>query len=128
MPKNNENEYRRTTIIRRIARIIGTISAAFWLFIAFAHGVTPISQMELVNIVMAVFIMGSAIGVFVSWINERIGGVITLLFGIAHSTFALIEAGHNQGLAMLISGGPFILAGLLFLRAHSRSTNVNLNA
>lgn len=35
--------------------------------------------------------------------------------GIAHSTFAFFAAGHNKALAVVISGGPFLLAGILFL-------------
>jgi len=38
-----------------------------------------------------------------------------LAVAVAHSTFAYFSAGHNKGLAMLISGGPFLIVGLLFV-------------
>jgi len=71
---------------------------------------------------MAILILGTTIGVFTAWKAEKIGGIITLCFGIAHSSFALYASGHNHAFAMLISGGPFIFTGILFLVADTRST------
>ena len=66
---------------------------------------------------MAGLILGSIIGVVNAWFREFVGGIFFLIIAVAHSTFAFIEAGHNTGLAMLISGSPFLLIGFLFIAA-----------
>jgi hypothetical protein len=76
---------------------------------------------------MAILVLGTTIGILVAWKIERIGGLITLLFGIAHSIFALFASGHNHVLAMLISGGPFIVVGILFLATSARSTRFEIS-
>jgi hypothetical protein len=68
-----------------------------------------------------VLIVTSILGVLVAWFREGLGGAILLTVGVAHSTFALFAAGHNRGLAMLISGGPFLLIGVLFLASWWRA-------
>ena len=119
---NHPDRYERTTkAIRWTARIFGTLIVLFWLFVAFVSGITDPSEPEIESIIMAILILGTTSGVLVAWKVERIGGLITLFFGIAHSIFALIVSGHNHGFAMLISGGPFILTGSLFLIANHRS-------
>jgi hypothetical protein len=35
--------------------------------------------------------------------------------GLGHSVFATVAAGHNRGLAVLITGVPFLVAGALFM-------------
>jgi len=78
---------------------------------------------------MTCLISSSIIGVVIAWFREFIGGIFILFIAIAHSTFAFIVAGHNKGLAMLISGGPFFAIGFLFIAAwrssmtSKRSTN-----
>jgi succinate dehydrogenase hydrophobic anchor subunit len=125
MDKETEKTDRTTGTLRWMARAIGTIVVLFWLLIAIGYAITEPPSLSLDDIVMAVLVAGTTIGVFISWTNERTGGIITLLFGIAHSTFALIASGHNHALAMLVSGGPFILVGILFLITDSRSKKVD---
>jgi len=128
MENETEKPDRTTTAIRWTARTIGTIVVIFWVLIAIGYGITEPSKLALEDMVMAVLVAGTTIGVLLSWANERTGGMITLLFGIAHSTFALIASGHNHVFAMLISGGPFILVGTLFLLAEKRSRTVETPA
>ena len=71
--------------------------------------------------IMAGLIITSVLGVLIAWWREGIGGTILVICAVAHSTFAYIVAGHNKGLAMLISGGPFLLIGILFLASGWRS-------
>ena len=121
MENETEKLDRTTAVIRWTARTIGTIVVLFWVLIAIGYGITEPSNLTLDDIVMAVLVAGTTIGVLVSWVQERTGGIITLLFGIAHSIFALIASGHNHLFAMLVSGGPFILVGTLFLITEKRS-------
>jgi hypothetical protein len=106
------------------ARILGLIFVGFWLFISVMMVVQEGIGKGVEDRIMAGLILYSTAAFIVAWWSERIGGVLLLLAGIAHSTFALFSAGHNIGLAMLISGGPFLLVGTLFLIGGSRSRRI----
>jgi hypothetical protein len=71
--------------------------------------------------VLAVLIVASALGVLIAWWREGIGGTIIVICAVAHSTFAYIASGHNKRFAMLITGGPLLVAGILFLASWWRS-------
>jgi succinate dehydrogenase hydrophobic anchor subunit len=125
---NQTNRYDHTTkTLRWIARISGTLIVLFWLIVAFAYGTGEPSELGAEDIMMAILVVGTTIGVLLAWKLERIGGVITLLFGIAHSIFAIFASGHNHAFAMLISGGPFIVIGILFLIVSARSTRFKIS-
>lgn len=125
---NLANQYDRTTkILRWIARILGTLIVLFWLVVALAYGTGEPSEQGLEDIIMTILVVGTTIGILLAWKLERIGGIITLLFGIAHSIFALFASGHNHAFAMLISGGPFIVIGILFVIVSARSTRVSIS-
>jgi hypothetical protein len=125
---NRANRYDRTTkTLRWIARIFGTLIVLLWLIVALAYGTLEPSELGAEDIMMAILVVGTTIGVLLAWKLERIGGIITLLFGIAHSIFALFASGHNHAFAMLISGGPFIVIGILFLIVSARSTRFKIS-
>jgi hypothetical protein len=54
---------------------------------------------------------------------ERWGGTAAVVTGTVFSLFAISTAGHNHWVAALVSGGPFIAAGLLFLLANRLSSD-----
>lgn len=107
--------------LRWTARIFGTTIVFFWMIVALAYGIQGSTEQGMEDTLMAILVIGTTIGVLLAWKFERVGGFITLLFGIAHSIFALLAAGHNHAFAMLISGGPYIVTGILFLLADTRS-------
>jgi hypothetical protein len=72
---------------------------------------------------MAFLILFSIVSVFIAWFREFYGGGLLVVVGLMHCVFAIIVAGHNKFFAVLISGVPFIIAGLLFL-ASWRESNV----
>jgi hypothetical protein len=49
------------------------------------------------------------------WIDARRGAWAMLVVGAAFSIFALFTAGRLHWFAMLVSGGPYLLIGVLFL-------------
>jgi hypothetical protein len=51
------------------------------------------------------------------WIARGLG----TLAGAALCVFAYLTAGHNQGFAVLVSGAPFLLAGILLLVSSKRA-------
>jgi hypothetical protein len=89
--------------------------AGFWLLIGVLHAVVGSDPWTWESAVMVVLMVSSALGVLIAWWREGLGGFLVLTCGVAHSTFAYISSGHNKALAVLISGGPFLLTGILFL-------------
>ncbi len=117
----SNNGDRATKWMRWIARGVGSLAVAFWLFMGIAYDIVESRPWTLEDMIMAGLITTSALGVLIAWWREGIGGTILVICAAAHSTFAYIVAGHNKGLAMLISGGPFLLIGTLFLAVWWRS-------
>ena len=65
--------------------------------------------------------VAAVVGVIIAWSREKIGGTVVLIGAIALSTFGYITAGFNKLFAMLVAGGPFLVAGILFLTSWRRS-------
>ena len=107
--------------IRWLARGTGSLAAAFWLFVGIVAGISETEPWTVESAILAGLILSSALGVLIAWFREGIGGGIVVMCAIAHSTFAYIVSGHNKGFAMLITGGPFLLSGILFLISWWRS-------
>ncbi|MCP4962876.1 MAG: hypothetical protein GY925_26870 [Actinomycetia bacterium] len=53
--------------------------------------------------------------------HQRQGGTLLLITGGLFSVFAIATAGRNHWFAALVSGGPFVLSGALFLTAAAKS-------
>jgi hypothetical protein len=68
-----------------------------------------------------VLVAAVALGVLIGWWREAIGGAALVIVAITFSAFAWVTAGHSKGFAMLISGGPFLVAGTLFLASWWRT-------
>ena len=92
------------------------------MFIGVVSGVSEPEPWTLESTIMAGLIVASALGVLIAWWREGIGGVVVVVCAVAYSTFAYVVAGHNKALAVSVSGGPFLLAGLLFLASWWRSS------
>ena len=97
------------------AQTVGSLVAAFWVVIGTAGAVAGGEPWTWESAVMVTLIVSSALSVLLAWRWERVEGALVLLRGIARSLFASISAGHNRGLAIMLAGGPFVIAGLLFL-------------
>ena len=118
--------------VRWIARGIGTLASAFWLFALGANGISDAlsgrGAPSLEGIGLGSLVVLSVVGVALAWRRERLGGAVASVGGIALCIFAFFSAGHNKGYAMLVSGGPFLVAGLLFLAYAQSSGHSKSNA
>ena len=121
MLNTNHTDGRTTRWIRWTARGIGAFVAGYCLLMGVVYGISEPGPETWEDWVMAGLIITSVLGVLIAWRRERIGGTILVICAVAHSTFAYIAAGHNKGFAMLISGGPFLLIGALFLTSWHKS-------
>jgi hypothetical protein len=101
--------------LRWAARGVGSLVAGYWLFIALAYAIGGHEPRSAESLTMTGLIVSSTAGTLIAWWRARIGGIVLLVIAVAHSVFALIASGHHRGVAVLIAGGPFLLAGLLFL-------------
>jgi hypothetical protein len=109
--------------LRWIARGMGSLMAGFWLVAAAASALSAREPWTQESTLIALFVLGAASGVLIGWRRERIGGTLLVIVGLAFSAFAYFSAGRNKGYAMLVSGGPFLIVGILFLAAWWRSTH-----
>ncbi len=121
MVADNSTGARATTWIRRIARGIDSFVAGYWLFIGIVGAVSGREPWTLESAMIASFIIVLVAAVITAWWREGIGGTILVVCGAAFSTFAYFSAGHNQAIAVLVSGAPFLVAGVLFLVSWWRS-------
>lgn len=103
--------------MRWLGRGIGSFAGAWWLFIAIAEVIVDRTSWSLEGAVLGGLVGVTALGVLVAWWRERIGGTIVVVGAAALCVFAYVTAGYNKGLAVLISGGPFLVAGILFLES-----------
>ncbi|NOZ78960.1 MAG: hypothetical protein GXP48_07260 [Acidobacteria bacterium] len=102
-------------VLRLTARVIGVLAASMWIVIFAAsvfHRRTQSFTFE--SAVLTVLGTWAAAGIAIAFRHELAGGVIAFAAGCAFAVFASLAAGRNVLLAVLVSGGPFLLAGALF--------------
>jgi len=120
---NNKKTIDKTTkVIHWTARILGSVSGAFWVLALTLStimesklGVKPTPEAKLEGTILGCLVTIVVIGVIIAWFREGIGGFLTTLGAIALCIFSYISAGHNKIFAVLISGIPFLIAGILSL-------------
>jgi len=126
--ENNKKTIDKTTkVIHWTARILGSISGAFWVLaltlstiVEYKKGVEPTPEAKLEGTILGFLVTIVVIGVIIAWFREGIGGFITAIGAVALSIFAYISAGHNKIFAVLTSGIPFLIAGILSLISWQR--------
>lgn len=114
-PSHRKSGGRR--VLRLVARVVGTATAVIFLLIMALQiglGEEPPSAE---GVILGGLTVSAVIGVALAWRWEHLGGALTLLVGAWLCVFAFITAGHNHLLAMLISGAPYVVIGVLFLAA-----------
>lgn len=97
--------------------ILGTLASLFWFLILVLHAVEDIAKRTtpppMEGFLLSLFILLACTSVGISWKYIQLGGILTAISGFALAIFAVLTAGHNRLTAALISGFPFLLAGLL---------------
>ena len=127
MPNANKRGDKATKWIRWVARGLGSLIVVFWLFMGIVSVIDEPEPWTLESMVMAGFIITVPLILLIAWWREGIGGMILVIYAIGFSTFGYISAGHNKAFAMMISGGPFLLTGILFLTSWWRSKRYRTN-
>jgi uncharacterized membrane protein HdeD (DUF308 family) len=97
--------------------ILGTFAGLFWitsLILNVIHELSEGAQPNTIEgLLLALLVLSASASVGFSWRNLKVGGVLTTGSGLALSIFAFFSSGHNHLIAALVSGFPFLLAGIL---------------
>jgi hypothetical protein len=101
--------------IRWLARGLGLLFVAYWLFVGIAHAIGGDEPVSFESVWITVHLLLLMASFAISWWREGLGGALLTVLALAFSVFGYFSAGHNRGIAMLISGGPFLLVGVLTL-------------
>ncbi len=117
---------RKIQLLTLAARALSSGVAAFWVYAAIGYAITNRTPWSLQAIGLAMLIVGTAASAVFAYFSAGLGGALMILAGITHgiTTYWTAESGRIN--AATVSGGPFILAGLLFLSAWSRSRKKTL--
>jgi len=102
-----------------MARGISTLAAAFWLLISLVIlACDALVGFICVNWEMAFLaglVIASVLSVLIAWRWEGVGSFVMILWGLAFTAIAYVISRPQQVFSLLVSGVPFLIAGLLFL-------------
>lgn len=122
MSSTNLKNDRTTKILRWIARIIGSISVAFFLLMGIGEAVCGSDPWTWESLMVVSFAIILTAGVLISWWKERIGGVILICAAVAFAVFIFFSAGRNKVLASTLISLPFLVSGVVFfIVGHNKS-------
>ena len=113
-----------TSQLRDAARTLGAMVAVVWLLAGIGYAV--LDPWTLTSELVIVFLFFLALGVGIAWWKEGAGGIMLIVLSVAFSIFAGIEATHNRAFAVFLSGGPFLIVGILFLLTWQRAKKTSL--
>ena len=114
-----------------MARGISTLAAAFWLLILLdilaCDALVGFICLNWEMALLAGLVIASVLSVLIAWRRENVGGFIMILWGFVFSSIAYMTSRPQQVFSMLVSGVPFLIAGLLFLASWWLSPRAVLN-
>lgn len=102
-------------IILNSARIIGLAAGFLWTFVLLSGALSSGGVYNQQLTFLFLLIVANFASVIVALWEERIGGILLILFSVVLCVFALMIAGHNKIIAASVSGLPFLLSGVLFV-------------
>ena len=79
------------------------------------------SPWPLEGTMLAGLLIITVLGVLIAWSREGIGGVLLVVGAIVLGAFSYVTAEHDKVWNMLFIGGPFLVAGILFLACWRQS-------
>jgi hypothetical protein len=117
--------------IELVARTIGVLAATLWLapLVGALIGEDPNSDGNVAeSLGVGVLAAANIVAVAIAWRHPALGGRLLLVTGALFAVFALITAGRNEWLAVAVSGGPFLLSGLLFIASSRNDRSSKMTA
>jgi hypothetical protein len=99
----------------RLARGLSLLLTGSWLFVGIASLFDELGPVTWESLFVGLAIVTAVIFTAAAWRQARLGGLLLIIFGLLFSIFGYFSAGNNQWFAVLVSGVPFMITGLLFL-------------
>jgi L-lactate permease len=105
--------------IQCYARGIGTFFISFWTLLALGYAFDDNTQQSSTQsnegMVLITFLALTIAGVLLAWRNEKIGGILLTLIGLAALVVFILNYKPKDYWVMLLTGAPILLSGVLFL-------------
>ncbi len=118
----------RSTFRARPGRVLGTVLSAIWLFILVAGLIAGDDEFTadeeeatIQGAVLTALGLAAIAGFALSFRWTRPGALIVLVAGCLLCVFAVVTAGRNHWLAVLVSGVPWLVVGGATLFAARRN-------
>jgi hypothetical protein len=109
-PELESGDFSRWTLCRQVVAAMGgwvdEIAASPW---------------PLEGTILAGLLIITVLGVLIAWIREGIGGMLLVGGAIVLGAFSYVTAEHDKVWNTLFMGGPFLVAGTLFLACWRQS-------
>ena len=108
--------FHERSILSKAAILIGIAFGSIWAFVLINEilfGNEPVTLEGIILFSMAVLILLFVIYAIAR--SEQIGGIVIIILSIAMCIFSYGTAGRNKILAVVITGVPFLISGILFL-------------
>jgi len=116
-------------VLKWIGLILISVVAAYYLFIVLGGLLDAQSiSLEFESLGIVILSIYTVISVTFVWINPHNYVWMVLIAGVLFSIFALMTAGSNQLLAVMVSGGPLIIGGvLIYVGSRSKTKRLNID-
>jgi hypothetical protein len=105
--------------------VAGVLLSAAWLVPLLGHalgGEDPGASSDATGegLVLGVLVVAAMAATAGAFRHERQGGLALVAIGVALAGFAVVTAGRNHWLAVLVASVPWILVGVLFVASARR--------
>jgi len=99
---------------RLIARILGIVASVYW-SVPVLGGIFSREPFTLEGVILFVLVLTAILGFVISWHHVKLGATVMIVSATVLSVFAYITAGRNKLFAVLVSGIPFLISGVMLL-------------
>lgn len=100
---------------------MGVVAALFWVLAlvgsAFGGPAEGEEDAVLEAVGVVTLVTANVAAVVVAFVRERIGSRLLAITGLALAAFAVVSAGRHHLFAAAVSGGPFLVSGILLMLA-----------
>jgi hypothetical protein len=105
------------------ARIGGLVISGFWIISLTLNTIRESEgdpfRLTIEGSLLALLVFSSSVAAIYAWIDPLSGGKFTIISSIFLTIFSYFAAAQDRMMAVLISGLPYFLIGLLFVQSQN---------